>query len=109
MPKTRGTKMKATKNKTGRKDLKLKRDPLPRGSLREMLQQGAGSSGEPLRGPVATSAPAVEISAKGRNEPVVQNLPERHLGQYFLESSDYFHVPMSKILCFIRSTGLLRE
>jgi hypothetical protein len=39
--KTRGTKMKGTKNKTGRKDLKLKRDPLSRGSLREMLQQGA--------------------------------------------------------------------
>jgi hypothetical protein len=73
--------MKGTKNKTGRKDLKLKRDLLSRGSLREMLQQGAGSSGEPLRGPVATSEPAVEISAKGRNEPMVQNLPERHLGQ----------------------------
>ena len=41
-----------------------------------MLQQGAGSSGEPLRGPVATSKPAVEISAKGKDEPVVQNLPE---------------------------------
>jgi hypothetical protein len=27
-------------------------------------------------GPVATSEPAVEISAKGRNELVVQNLPE---------------------------------
>jgi hypothetical protein len=74
-----------------------------------MLQQGAGSSGEPLRGPVATSEPAVEISAKGRNEPVVENLPERHLVQYFLEPSDYFDVPTSKILRFIRSAGLLRE
>jgi hypothetical protein len=74
-----------------------------------MLQQEAGSSGEPLRGPVATSDPAIEISAKGRNEPVVQNLPERHLGQYFLEPSDYFDVPMSKILRFIRSAGLVRE
>jgi hypothetical protein len=74
-----------------------------------MLQQEAGSSGEPLRGPVATSEPAVEISAKGRNEPVVQNLPERHLSQYFLEPSDYFDVPMSKILLFLRSAGLLRE
>jgi hypothetical protein len=54
-----------TKLKTGRKDLKLKRDPPPRGYLREMLQQGAGSSGEPLRSPVATSELAVEISAKG--------------------------------------------
>jgi hypothetical protein len=74
-----------------------------------MLQQGAGSSGEPLRGPVATSEPAVEISAKGRNEPMFQNLPERHLGRYFLEPSDYFDVPMSKILRFIRSAGLLKE
>jgi hypothetical protein len=74
-----------------------------------MHQQGAGSSGEPLREPVATSEPAVEISAKGRNEPMVQNLPECHLGRYFLEPSDYFDVPMSKILPFIQSTGLLRE
>jgi hypothetical protein len=51
---------------TCHKDLKLKRDPLPRGSLQKMLQQGAGSSDEPLRGPVATSEPAVEISAKGK-------------------------------------------
>jgi hypothetical protein len=98
-----------TQNKTGRKDLELKRDPLPRGSLREILQQGAGSSGEPLRGPVATSEPAVEISAKGRNEPMVQNLPESRLGQCFLEPGDYFDVPMYKILRFIRSAGLLRE
>jgi hypothetical protein len=34
------------------------------------------SSGEPLRSLVATGEPAFEISAKGRNEPVVQNLPE---------------------------------
>jgi hypothetical protein len=46
---------KDTKTKTGRKDLKLKRDPPPRGSLWEMLRQGAGSYGEPLRGPVASS------------------------------------------------------
>jgi hypothetical protein len=41
-----------------------------------MLQQKAGSSGEPLRGPVASSKPAAQISAKGKDEPVVQNLPE---------------------------------
>jgi hypothetical protein len=46
------------------------------GSLRERLQQRAGSSGEPLRNPVATSELAVEISAKGKDKPVVQNLPE---------------------------------
>jgi hypothetical protein len=66
---------KGTKSKTGLKDLKLKTDPLPRGSLREMLRQGAGSSVEPLRGPVATSETAVEFLAEGREEPVVQNLP----------------------------------
>jgi hypothetical protein len=37
------------------KDLKKKRDSSPRSSLREILQQGAGSSGVPVRGPVATS------------------------------------------------------
>jgi hypothetical protein len=74
-----------------------------------MLQQGAGSSGEPLRGSVATSEPAIETSAKGTNEPMVQNLPERHLDRNFLEPSGYFEVPMSKILSFIRSAGLLRK
>jgi hypothetical protein len=37
---------------------------------------GTGSSSAPLRRPVATSEPAVEISAKGREEPMVRNLPE---------------------------------
>jgi hypothetical protein len=32
----------------------------------------------------------------------------RHLGQYFMEPSDYFDVPTYKILRFIRSAGLLR-
>jgi hypothetical protein len=36
----------------------------------------AESSGEPLRGPAATSKPAVEISAKGKNESAFQILPE---------------------------------
>jgi hypothetical protein len=62
------------KIKTGPKDLKQKRDSPPRRSLREMLQQGAGSSGAPLRGPAATSEPAVEISAKDSYEPAVRNL-----------------------------------
>jgi hypothetical protein len=34
------------------------------------------SSGAPLRCPVASSEPAVEISAKDKDEPLVQNLPE---------------------------------
>jgi hypothetical protein len=60
-----------TKIKTGPKGLKQKRDSPPRRSLREILQQGVGSSGEPSRRPVATSKPAVEISAKVRDEPAV--------------------------------------
>jgi hypothetical protein len=52
--------------RTGPKNLKEKRDSPPRRSLQEILQQGAGSSGAPLRGPVATREPAVKISAKGR-------------------------------------------
>jgi hypothetical protein len=64
------------KIKRGPKDLKQKRDPPPRRSLREILKQGDGSSGSPLRDPAATSEPAVEISVKGSDEPVVRNLPE---------------------------------
>jgi hypothetical protein len=72
------------KTKTSPKDLKQKRDS-PRRSLREILQQGAGSSGAPLRGLVATSEPAVEISANVRDKPAVRNLSEvksktTHLG-----------------------------
>jgi hypothetical protein len=43
---------------------------------REMLQQGDGSSGVPVRVPVATSEPAAVTSAKGRDEPMVRNLPD---------------------------------
>jgi hypothetical protein len=68
-------KRKGTKTKTGRKDFKLKRDTPPRGSLLEMLQQKAGSY-EPLRNPVPTGEPAVEISAKGKDKPVFKNLPD---------------------------------
>jgi hypothetical protein len=64
------------KTKSGRKDLKLKGDSSPRRSLQRILQQGEVSSGTSLKGPVATSKPAVELSANGRDEPVVRNLPE---------------------------------
>jgi hypothetical protein len=64
------------KEKTGPQDLKEKRDSPSRRSLREILQQGAGSSGAPLSGQVVTGEPAVEISAKGRDKPMVRNLPE---------------------------------
>jgi hypothetical protein len=42
------------KIKTDPLDLKEKRDSTSRKSLREILQQGAGSSGVPRRGPAAT-------------------------------------------------------
>jgi hypothetical protein len=64
------------KEKTGPRDLKQKRDSPSRSSLQEILRQGARSFSAPLRGPAATSEPAVEISAKGRDELVVRNLPE---------------------------------
>jgi hypothetical protein len=64
------------KSKRGFKDLKQKRDSPSRRSLREILQQGAGSSGTLLRGPAATSEPAVKITAKDRDEPVARNLSE---------------------------------
>jgi hypothetical protein len=64
------------KKKSGPQDLKEKRDSRTRRSRREILQQGAGSSGAPLSGPAATSEPAVEILAKGRDKPMVKNLPE---------------------------------
>jgi hypothetical protein len=45
----------------------FKRDSRSRGSLQEIPQQGAGSSGAPLRWPVATNKSAVEISTKDRD------------------------------------------
>jgi hypothetical protein len=45
----------------------FKRDSRSRGSLQEIPQQGAGSSGAPLRCPVAPNEPAVEISTKDRD------------------------------------------
>jgi hypothetical protein len=78
--------MKGSKQKTGRKDLKLKRDPPPWGSLREILQWGAGSSGEPSGETVATSEPAVELPVESRKESVAENLPEAQLNLLSWES-----------------------
>jgi hypothetical protein len=76
------------KTKTnGPKDLRKKRDSPPRRSLREILQQGAGSSRVPVRGPVATSEPAAISSAKGRDDPMVRNLPEVEPGTSLLGAS----------------------
>jgi hypothetical protein len=63
-----------TREKNGPKGLKQKRDSPSRRSLQEILRQGAGSSGAPLRDQATTSEPVVENSAKGRDEPVVRNL-----------------------------------
>jgi hypothetical protein len=32
----------------------------------------------------------------------------RHLGQYFMEPSDYYDAPINKVLHFIRSIGLIK-
>jgi hypothetical protein len=68
--------METGQQKTGPLDLKEKRDSPSRRSLREILQQGAGSSGVPQSGLAATRVPAVEISAKGRDKPMVGHLPK---------------------------------
>jgi hypothetical protein len=68
--------MDTDKLKIGRQNLKETRDSPSWKSLREILQQGAGSSGVPRSGPAATRVPAVEISAKGRDKPMVRYLTE---------------------------------
>jgi hypothetical protein len=65
-----------SKKTTGPKDLKTKMESPPRRSLQEIFQQRVGSSGAPLMGPAATSEPAAAISAIGREETMVRNLPE---------------------------------
>jgi hypothetical protein len=69
------------------------RDSPTRRCLRETLHQGAGSSGAPLRGPVATNEPSAEISAKGRDKPVVRNLFEVKQDVFLLEVS-YTDTPL---------------
>jgi hypothetical protein len=32
----------------------------------------------------------------------------RHLGQFFMEPSDYFDAPINRVLHFIRSVGLIK-
>jgi hypothetical protein len=68
--------METKDKKTGPLDLKEKRDFPSRKSLRDMLQKGTGTSGAPRSGPVATSGPVVEISAEGKDKPMVRHLPE---------------------------------
>jgi hypothetical protein len=61
--------------KPGPQDLKKQRGFISRTSLREIFQQGAGRSGAPVRGQVATSESAFEISAKGGEELAVKTCP----------------------------------
>jgi hypothetical protein len=68
--------METKEKKQSPQDFEKKRGSPSRGSLHEILQQGAGSSGASSRGTGATSEPATEVSAKGRDEPVVSNLNE---------------------------------
>jgi hypothetical protein len=38
----------------------------------------------------------------------IANLRFRHLGQFFMESSDYYDAPINRVLHFIRSVGLIK-
>jgi hypothetical protein len=37
------------------------------------------------------------------------NLRFRHLGQFFMDPSDYYGAPINKVLHFIRSVGLIKD
>jgi hypothetical protein len=37
----------------------------------------------------------------------IANLSIRHLGQFFMEPSDYYDAPINRVLHFIRSVGLI--
>jgi hypothetical protein len=37
----------------------------------------------------------------------IANLRFRHLGQFFMEPSDYYDAPINRVLHFIRSVGLI--
>jgi hypothetical protein len=38
----------------------------------------------------------------------IANLRFRHLGQFFMEPSDYYVAPINRVLHFIRSVGLIK-
>jgi hypothetical protein len=71
-----GLHMDNKEKKTGLQDSKRKRDSFLRRFLQDILQQGARSSGATSRGAGTISEATVEVSAKGRDEPVMRNLPE---------------------------------
>jgi hypothetical protein len=76
IPITRGNNMDTNKLKIGPLDLKEKRGSFLRRSLKEMPQQGTGSSDKPHSGPAATSEPAGGTSAEGRDKPMARHLSE---------------------------------
>jgi hypothetical protein len=39
----------------------------------------------------------------------VAHLRFRHLGQFFMETSDYYDAPIDKVLHFIRGVGLIKS
>jgi hypothetical protein len=51
-------------------------ESLLRKSLQEVLRREAGSSGTTFRGAGANSEPALKVTNKDRDEPVLRNLPE---------------------------------
>jgi hypothetical protein len=77
------------RKKNGSQDLKEKRNSPSRRSLQGTLQQGAGSSGALRCDPVATSGPAVEIPAKGRDKPTVRHLSKVKQKNPYLGSQLY--------------------
>jgi hypothetical protein len=38
----------------------------------------------------------------------IANLRFHHLGQFFMEPSDYYDTPINRVLHFIRSVGLIK-
>jgi hypothetical protein len=56
------------------------------------FQRGGGGSGEPSSGAGTTSEPPVVVLAKGRDRPVMRNLPEVTSRNFFRESAILAHL-----------------
>jgi hypothetical protein len=57
--------------------------------------------------------PSVKGAKKKSNQPhtscvTVTQIRFRHLGQFFMEPSDYYDAPIDKVLHFIRGVGLIK-
>jgi hypothetical protein len=62
-----------------------------------------------------TDDPICEGAWRKMNQPhvpcdceAIAHLRFRHLGQFFTEPGDYHDIPISKVLQFVRSAGLIR-